>query len=180
MGSRSGRRSRGVLAALAAILVIGGLVVATTAPAGPSASNKVDAYGPGPVPKKPTNPKTKAECDKYYQATNQLSEARGCRAIAAYNTAKRACAKKKGAKKAACLKAAKRAYTNAKAKVAKQGKAEKACNATYNATVDPLNQQLAALDPSAPDYDAQSAAIQAQITAASTAQQACIKKAQKG
>jgi hypothetical protein len=29
-------------------------------------------------------------------------------------------------------------------------------------------------------YDAQSAAIQAQITAASTAQQACIKKAQKG
>jgi hypothetical protein len=169
-----------VLGVLAALLLVGGLVLATTAPAGPSASNKVDAYGPGPVPKKPTNPKTKAECDKYYQATNQLSEARGCRALAAYNTAKRACAKKHGAKKAACLKAAKRKYTAAKAKVAKQAKAEKACNATYNATVDPLNQQLAALDPSAPDYDTQSAAIQAQITAASTAQQACLKKAQKG
>jgi hypothetical protein len=167
-----------VLGALAAMLVIGGLVLATTAPAGPSTNNKVDAYGP-PTPAKPTNPKTKAACDKYYQASNQLSEARGCRATAAYNTAKRACAKKSGAKKASCLKAAKRAFTKAKAKVATQVKAEKACNSAYNATVDPLNQQLAALDSSAPDYDAQSAAIQAQITAASTAQQACIKKAQK-
>jgi hypothetical protein len=169
-----------VLGALAAVLVIAGLVLATTAPAGPSASNKVDAYGPAPVPKKPTNPKTKAACDKYYQATNQGSEARGCRAIAAYNTAKRACAKKSGAKKAACLKKAKSAFTKAKAKVAKQAKAEKACSTAYTTQVDMLNQQLAALDPNAPDYDAQQAAIQDQITAAGTTQAACIKKAQKG
>ncbi len=161
MGSRSDRRSLGVLAVLAAVLVIVGLVVATTAPAGPSVNNKVDAYG-APTPVKPTNPKTKAACDKYYQATNQLSDARGCRAIAAYNTAKRACAKKHGAKR-----------------VAKQAKAEKACNTAYSATVDPLTQQLSTLDSSAPDYDTQYAAIQAQITAASTTQQACIKKAQK-
>jgi len=178
MGSRSDRRSLGVLAVLAAVLVIVGLVVATTAPAGPSVNNKVDAYG-APTPVKPTNPKTKAACDKYYQATNQLSDARGCRAIAAYNTAKRACAKKHGAKRVACFKAAKRAFTKAKARVAKQAKAEKACNTAYSATVDPLTQQLSTLDPSAPDYDTQYAAIQAQITAASTTQQACIKKAQK-
>jgi hypothetical protein len=180
MGNRSSRRSRAVLGVLAAILVVAGLVLATTAPAGPSANNKVDAYGPAPVPKKPTNPKTKAVCDKYYQATNQGAEARGCRATAAYNTAKRACAKKSGAKKAACLKKAKAAYAKAKARVAKQAKAEKACSTAYTTKVDQLNQQLAALDPNAPDYDTQSAAIQDQITAASTAQAACIKKAQKG
>jgi hypothetical protein len=162
-----------VLGALAAVLVIAGLVLATTAPAGPSASNKVDAYGPAPVPKKPTNPKTKAACDKYYQATNQGAEARGCRATAAYNTAKRACAKKSGAKKAACLK-------KAKAKDAKQAKAEKACSTAYTTTANQINQQIAALDPSAPDYDAQYQALQDQLTAASTTQAACIKKAQKG
>ncbi len=179
MGNRPGRRSRGVLALLAAMLVIGGLVLATTAPAGPSANNTVDAYG-GPAPSKPTNPKTKAVCDKYYGAVNQGSEARGCRAIAAYNVAKKACAKKSGAKKAACLKKAKHAYTTAKAKIAKQSKAEKACNAAYQATVGPLEQQIGALDPSAPDYDTQYAALQSQVTAASTTQAACLKKAQKG
>jgi hypothetical protein len=168
-----------VLAALAAALIIGGLVVAATAPAGPSTNNKVDAYG-GPAPSKPTNPRTRAVCDKYYGATNQLAEARGCRATAAYNVAKKACAKKHGAKRAACLKAAKAAFTKAKAKVAKQGKAEKACTAAYTAKVDPINQQIANLDPEAPDYDAQYAALQAQVTAAGTAQQACLKKAQKG
>ena len=111
---------------LAAVLVVGGLVLATTAPAGPSTNNKVDAYG-GPVPQKPTNPKTRAVCDKYYSAANKLAEAQGCRATAAYNVAKKACAKKSGAKKAACLKAAKRRFSAAKAKVAKQAKAEKAC-----------------------------------------------------
>jgi hypothetical protein len=179
MGNGSGR-SRVVLGVLAAVLVIAGLVLATTAPAGPSASNKVDAYGPAPVPKKPTNPKTKADCDKYYSATNQGSEARGCRALAAYNTAKRACAKKKGAKKAACLKKAKAAYKKAKTKVAAQSKAEKACSTAYTTTVNQINQQIAALDPNAPDYDAQYQALLDQQTAAGNTQAACLKKAQKG
>ena len=60
---------------------------------------------------KPTNPKNRAACDKYYSAANKLAEAQGCRAKAAYNVAKKACAKKSGAKKAACLKAAKRKFT---------------------------------------------------------------------
>jgi acyl-CoA reductase-like NAD-dependent aldehyde dehydrogenase len=179
MGNRSGT-SRVVLGVLAAVLVIAGLVLATTAPAGPSTSNKVDAYGPAPVPKKPTNPKTKADCDKYYSAANQGSEARGCRALAAYNTAKRSCAKKSGSKKSACLKKAKAAYKKAKAKVAAQSKAEKACSTAYQTTSSQINQQIDALDPSAPDYDTQYQALQDQLTAASNTQAACLKKAQKG
>ena len=135
-----------MLAALAAVLVIVGLVLATTAPAGPAANNKVDAYG-GPVPQKPTNPKNRAACDKFYSATNKLAEAQGCRATAAYNVAKKACAKKSGAKKAACLKAAKRKYTAAKAKVAKQAKAEKACQTAYTAALQSIQAQIDALDP---------------------------------
>ena len=179
MKSGSGSRRRAVLAALAAVLVIGGLVLATTAPAGPTANNKVDAYG-GPVPKKPTNPKTRAACDKYYSAANKLAEAQGCRATAAYNVAKKACAKKSGAKKAACLKAAKSKYSKAKARVAKQAKAEKACQTAYTATLKSIDAQMAALDPNAPDYDAQRTALENQQTAAGTTQQACLKKAQKG
>ena len=177
MGSRSGRRRRGVLGVLAAMLVIVGLVLATTAPAGPSTNNKVDAYGP-PTPAKPTNPKTKAACDKYYTAANKLAEAQGCRATAAYNVAKKACAKKSGAKKAACLKAAKRKFTAAKAKVAKQTKAEKACQDAYTKALSAIDAQISALDVNAPDYDAQRSALEAQQTAAGTTQQACIKKAQ--
>jgi hypothetical protein len=179
MGSRVGRRRRGVLAVLAAMLVIGGLVLATTAPAGPSTNNKVDAYG-GPVPSKPTNPKNKAACDKYYSAANKGAEAQGCRATAAYNVAKKACAKKSGAKKAACLKAAKRRFKAAKAKVATQAKAEKACQDAYTKAANAIDAQMAALDPNAADYDAQRSALEAQLTAASTQQQTCIKKAQKG
>jgi hypothetical protein len=166
-----------VLAALAAVLVIVGLVLATTAPAGPSANNKVDAYG-GPLPQKPTNPKNRAACDKFYSATNKLAEAQGCRATAAYNVAKKACAKKSGAKKAACLKAAKRKYTAAKAKVAKQAKAEKACQTAYTAALQSIQAQIDALDPNDPNYDAQRAQLEAQQTAAGTTQQACLKKAQ--
>jgi hypothetical protein len=179
MKNGSGNRRRAVLAALAAVLVIGGLVLATTAPAGPTANNKVDAYG-GPPPKKPTNPKTKAECDKYYSAANKLAEAQGCRATAAYNAAKKRCAKKSGAKKAACLKAAKSKYTKAKARVAKQAKAEKACQTAYTNTFNQIEAQIAALDPSAPDYDAQRSALEAQETAAGKTQQDCLKKAQSG
>jgi hypothetical protein len=179
MKSASGRRRRGVLGALAAVLVIVGLVLATTAPAGPSANNKVDGYG-GPVPTKPTNPKNRAACDKYYSAANKLAEAQGCRAKAAYYVAKKACAKKSGAKKAACLRAAKRRFTAAKLKVAKQAKAEKACQDAYTAALKTIDAQMAALDPNAPDYDAQRTALENQQTAAGTTQQACIKKAQKG
>jgi hypothetical protein len=178
MRSRSGRRRRGVLAVLAAMLVIGGLVLATTAPAGPSTNNKVDAYG-GPVPKKPTNPKTKAQCDAYYSVANKLAEAQGCRALAAYNVAKKACAKKSGAKKAACLRAAKRKFTTANAKVKKQATAEKACQTAYTKTLNAIDAQMQALDPNAPDYDAQRTALEDQQTAAGKTQQACLKKAQK-
>jgi hypothetical protein len=179
MKSRSGRRRRGVLGVLAAMLVIVGLVLATTAPAGPSTNNKLDAYG-GPVPQKPTNPRSKAQCDKYYSAANKLAEAQGCRATAAYYVAKKACAKKSGASKAACLRAAKRRFTAAKAKIAKQAKAEKACQDAYTQTLKAIDAQMAALDPNAPDYDAQRTALENQQTAAGTPQQACIKKAQKG
>ena len=176
MNSPSGRR-RAVLGALAAVLVIVGLVLATTAPAGPSTNNKVDAYG-GPVPTKPTNPKNRAACDKFYSATNKLAEAQGCRATAAYNVAKKACAKKSGAKKAACLKAAKRRFAAAKAKVAKQVKAEKACQTAYRQAVDAIEAKISALDVNDPNYEAQRAQLEAQENAAGTTQQACLKKAQ--
>ena len=159
------------------MLVIVGLVLATTAPAGPSTNNKVDAYGP-PTPTKPTNPKNRAACDKYYSAGNTLAEAQGCRATAAYNVAKKACPKKSGAKKAACLKAAKRKYTAAKAKVAKQAKAEKACQTAYTQALNAIEAQISVLDPNDPNSDAQRAQLEAQETAAGTTQQACLKKAQ--
>lgn len=159
---RAGRDGR-VLAPLAVLLVLAGLVLAATAPGGPPGSNKVNAYG-GPVQTQPTNPKSKAECDSYYQATNQLADARECRAIAAKNVALRRCAKKKGAKRVACGKAAKRSFAKAKAKVAKQRKAERACAEAYN-------KGFQAADPEAPDYDAQMAAL-------SATSNACYKKAQ--
>ena len=160
-----GPRRRGALIALAVVLVMAGLVLAATAPAGPSTSNKVDAYG-GPTPVAPTNPKSKAECDAYYSAANQDAEARGCRATASYNGGLKKCAKKQGARKAACKKAAKSTYAKAKAKVAKQAKAEKACSDAYS-------EGSQKIDPNAPDS-------QAQYDALSTAQVACIKKAQNG
>lgn len=158
-------RDRRVLAALAVLLVLAGLVLAATAPGGPSGSNKVNAYG-GPVQKEPTNPKSKAECDSYYSATNQLADARECRAIAANNVALKKCAKKKGARKAACKKAAKRSFAKAKAKVAKQRRDEKAC-------ADAYNKSYKAVDPNAPDFDAQFEAL-------SATSNACYKKAQSG
>jgi hypothetical protein len=79
-----------------------------------------------------------------------------------------------------CLKAAKRRFTAAKARVAKQAKAEKACQDAYTKTLKDIDAQMAALDPSAPDYDAKRTALEDQQTAAGTTQQACIKKAQKG
>jgi hypothetical protein len=175
---RADRRRRTSLGILASLLVIVGLVLAATAPAGPSVSNKLDAYG-GPVAPKPTNPTSKAECDKYYGGpANQTSEVRGCRALAASNRAKKACAKKSGAKKAACLKAAKRAYAKAKAKVATQAKAEAACNAAYVKASDATQAQQSALDVNDPNYDTKVAAIDAANQAAADADTACLKKAQ--
>jgi hypothetical protein len=46
--------------------------------------------------------------------------------------------------------------------------------------VNAIDAQIAALDPNAPDYDAQRTALENQQTAAGTTQQACMKKAQKG
>ncbi len=166
-----------MLAALAAVLVIVGLVLATTAPAGPSANNKVDAYG-GPVPQKPTNPKNRAACDKFYSAANKLAEAQGCRATAAYNAAKKACAKKSGAKKAACLKAAKSKFATAKARVAKQAKAEKACQTAYTRRSTRSTRRSPRSTPTHPTTT-RSAALETQETAAGTTQQACLKKAQR-
>ena len=163
-------------AALAAVLVVVGLVLAPTAPALPSANNKVDAYG-GPVPEKPTNPRPGGRATSTTRPP-QAGGAQGRRATAAY-TSKKACAKKSGAKKAACLKAAKRKFTAAKAKVAKQAKAEKACqDALHEVRERDRGADLGARRHHAPDYDAQRSALEAQETAAGTTQQACMKKAQ--
>ena len=178
MESRSRRRRRGVLAALAAVLVIVGLVLATTARGAVRQQQGRRIWRAGSD--QADEPEDQAACDKYYSAANKLAEAQGCRATAAYNVAKKACAKKSGAKKASCLKVAKRTFNAAKAKVAKQAKAEKACQDAYTATLKSIDAQMAALDPNAPDYDAQRAALEAQQTAAGTTQQACLKKAQKG
>ena len=62
--------------------------------------------------------------------------------------------------------------------VAKQAKAEKACQDAYTKSVNAIEAQISALDVNAPDYDAQRSALEAQETAAGTTQQACMKKAQ--
>ena len=60
-----------------------------------------------------------------------------------------------------------------------QAKAEKACQDAYTKTLKDIDAKMAALDSSAPDYDAQRTALEDQQTAAGTTQQACLKKAQK-
>ena len=67
----------------------------------------------------------------------------------------------------------------AKAKVAKQAKAEKACQTAYTQAVNAIEAQISALE-NDPDYEAQRAQLEAQETAARTTQQACLKKAQSG
>ena len=155
---------RGVLTILASALVIAGLVLAVTAPAGPSHSAKVDAYG-APTPKKPTNPQNKAACDKYYGPINQFSEARGCRAIAARNGALKKCASKSGAKKRTCKTAARTKYAKAKARLARQYKAEQACSDKHRNAIEPL-------DPGSPGYGDQVDALNRQL-------EECNKKALK-
>ena len=146
------RRRQFTLVAVAALLIVFGLVSAINAPAGPPRSNKADAYG-GPVTPKPKNPKSVAACNKYYGATNPLADARECRAIAHKNVGLARCAKKKsaGARKA-CAKVVNKAFAKEMAKVAAQRKAEKACSDAYSKNIQ-------ALDPNDPDYDTKSQAI---------------------
>jgi hypothetical protein len=134
-----------VLIAVAALLIVVGLVSAMSAPGAPPRSNKADAYG-GPVQPRPTNPKSVSDCNKYYGAGNNLADARECRAIAKKNVGLKRCAKKKGAARAKCQKAVKKQFAKDKAKIAKQRAAEKACSQKYNAA-------FSGLDPDAPDYD---------------------------
>src|SRR3954451_8229849 len=149
----SARRGGGrplVLLAVAALLIVSGLVAAISAPGAPPHSNKADAYG-GPVTPTPTNPKTVGECNKYWGATNPGSEARNCKAIAKKNAGLKACAKKKGAAKKACQRKVKAAFKKELAAIARMKKAEKACNDTYQAESN-------ALDPDSPDYESKSQA----------------------
>ena len=134
-----------MLLAVALLLTIVGLVSAINAPAGPPRSNKADGYG-GPVQPAPKNPKSVAACNRYYGAGNNSTTARDCRAQAHRNAALAKCNKKHGARRA------------------RQAAAVKACQAKYTS-------DLAALDPSAEDYDQK-------VDAAIQADNACIKKAQ--
>jgi hypothetical protein len=149
--------------AVAALLIVVGLASAISAPGAPPRSNKADAYG-APLPSKPTNPKSVSQCNKYFGAHNQLSDARACRALAKRNVGLKKCSKKKGAAKTKCQKAVKRQYAKDKAAIAKQRRAENACQASYQ-------QALNALDPEAPDYSEKA-------NAAATAYDNCIKRAQ--
>src|SRR3954447_2862470 len=151
-----------VLLAVAALLIVVGLVSAISAPGAPPRSNKADAYG-GPVAPKPTNPKTVAACNKYYGSQNNLADARECRAIAKKNAGLKRCAKKKGSARAKCQKAVKKQFAKDKAAVAKQRAAEKACSEKYNAA-------FSGLDPDSPDYDTQ-------LQAASEEFNTCMTKA---
>src|SRR4051794_8342322 len=139
-----------VLIAVAALLIVVGLVSAISAPGAPPRSNKADAYG-GPVQPRPTNPKAVSECNKYYGAQNNLADARACRALAKKNAGLKKCAKKKGAARAKCQKAVNKQYAKDKAAIAKQRRAEKACSDTYSTAINNL-------DFDAPDYDTKSQA----------------------
>ncbi|HEX6712235.1 MAG TPA: hypothetical protein VF066_02580 [Thermoleophilaceae bacterium] len=145
MDSDGRNRRPALLLAVAALLIVVGLVSAMSAPGAPPRSNKADAYG-GPVAPKPKNPKSVAECNKYYGSGNNLADARECRAIAHKNIGLKKCAKKKGSARAKCVKAVNRKFANEKAAVTKQRAAEKACSEKHNATFN-------SLDPDAPDYD---------------------------
>lgn len=164
-GGRRSRHRHVFVLAVAALLIVVGLVSAINAPAGPPRSNKADAYG-GPVAPKPTNPKSMAACNKYYGAQNPLADAAECRAIAQKNLGLARCAKKKGAAKRACAKVVNRKFAKAMAKVTAQRKAEKACSTKYS-------HDIQALDPNSPDYDTQSQQI-------STDYSACLKRARGG
>ena len=162
MTSHGRNRRPALLLVVAALLIVVGLVSAISAPGAPPRSNKADAYG-GPVAPKPTNPKSVAECNKYYGAANNLADARECRAIAKKNAGLKRCAKKKGAARAKCQRAVKKQFAKDKAAVARPRAAEKACTGKYNAAIN-------GLDPEAPDYDTK-------LQAASEEFNTCMKNA---
>jgi hypothetical protein len=127
------------LLAVAALLMVAGLLSAISAPGAPPHSNKADAYG-GPRPTEPKNPKNRAACDNYYGAANDLPDARECRAKAKRYAGTKKCGKKKSAaERAKCKKAVNKGYAKEHAAIAKQRKAQKKCTDKYNA-------DLAALD----------------------------------
>jgi hypothetical protein len=129
---------RRLLLAIAALLIIGGALLTLNAPGSSPVSNKADAYGPAVTTPKPTNPKSKTECVKYY-GTLPTSESLECQAQATRYVALKRCAKKHGAAQKACKKAAATAFAKARAKIAVQKKAEKVCNETYNAALNQLS-----------------------------------------
>jgi hypothetical protein len=142
---RPSNRRPAFLIAVAALLIVVGLVSAMSAPGAPPRSNKADAYG-GPVTPKPKNPKSVAACNKYYGQGNNLADARACRATAHKNIGLAKCNKKKGSARTKCVKAVNKKFTKEMAAVTKQRSAEKACTTKYNAAIQ-------ALDPEASDYD---------------------------
>jgi hypothetical protein len=140
------------LLAVAALLIVVGLVSAISAPGAPPTSNKADAYG-GPVAPKPGANANRGACIKYYgSADNTDADARECFAIADSNAGNKKCAKKSGAAKAACKKAVKKRLAKKKAAIAAQRKAEKAC-------MDKSRADREALDPEADDYSSKGDAI---------------------
>jgi len=152
---------RRLLLAIAALLVIGGALLTLNAPGSSPISNKADAYGPPVTPPKPTNPKSKAECVKYY-GTLPTPESRECQAQATRYVALKRCTNKKGAAaQKACKKAAATAFAKARAKIAAQRTAEKTCNDAYTSAANQLN-------PEDPEYSQKSAQLTATLTACLT------------
>jgi len=151
---------RRLLRAIAALLVIGGVLLTLSAPKPSLVNNKADAYG-SPTPTKPTNPKTKADCIKYY-GTNPTPEARECQALATRYVAIKRCSKKTGASaQKACKKSAAAAFAKARARIAAQLKAEKVCAAANTSAANQLN-------PEDPEYSQKSAQLNATLTACLT------------
>jgi hypothetical protein len=161
-GRRNSRRSVALLA-LAALLIVGGLMSAISAPGAPPRSNKADAYG-GPTPTKPTNPKNRKACDDYYGGPqNKLAEPRECRSKADRNVGLKKCKKKSGAARSKCEKAVKKRYAKEHAANVKQQKAEDACAKKYNEGFQQLN-------PDDPNYSQKGDQLGAEHTA-------CMRKA---
>jgi hypothetical protein len=161
LGGRAGFR-RALLLTAATLLVIGGVLLTLSAPGSSPVSNKADAYGSAPVASKPTNPKTKTECTKYY-GTIATAESLECQAQATRYAALKRCSHKRGAAQRACKKAAAKGYAKSLAKIAAQRKAEKACSEANSAGQSQLN-------PEDPEYSQKVGQLAATL-------QACLAKA---
>lgn len=149
-----------LIRAIAALLIVGGVLITLSAPKPALVNNKADAYG-SPAPTKPTNPKTKADCTKYY-GTSPSPEARECQALATRYVAIKRCSKKTGASaQKACKKSAAAAFAKARARIAAQVKAEKACIAANTSA-------LGQLKPEDPEFSQKSERLNATLTACLT------------